>query len=838
VRIRTRALALIATLLAAAPLLWQPLDPTEAAVPGAWPTYHHDNARSGIDPAVAPFALVQSRWTSPALDGEVFAQPLVVGNTVIVATEGASLYALDATTGGIIWQRTLGTPVAGAAFPCGNIDPVGITGTPAVDVAGGVVYAVSIVSGPSYLFAAVDLATGAIRFTRSIPVPGLDPLTQGQRGALALSQGIVYIPFGGRAGDCGQYHGWVVGLSATDPAAIPLVYQTPTGRAGGIWAPAGVSVDASGNVFAATGNSFSTATFDYGNAVVRLSPQLGAAQDFFAPTNWASLNASDTDLGSTAPELLAGGLVFQAGKEGVGYLLNAARLGGIGGQVFAAPVCAGAYGGVAYAAPFIYVPCTDGLIALQVSGSSFSVAWRGPAFFAGPPIVAGGAVWTISRGGTLFALDAQSGAQRFQSSLGTVAHFSSPSAAPGNVFAPAGSSIVAFGLVAATGQYQPLQPMRILDTRSRLGGFGTLGAGQSIDVQVAGVANIPAATSATPPSAAVLNVTVTNPTAAGFLTIFPAGVPRPLASNLNFVPGKTVPNLVEVALGSGGKVTVFNAAGSTDVIFDVAGWVSTQGTVTGTAGLYRPLLPARLLDTRSGFGGSRTMSPGQTITVQVSGSGNVPATGASAVVLNVTATNPSAAGFLTVFPAGTAQPLVSNLNFVPGQTVPNRVMVKLGTGGQIAIFNPTGSTDVVVDVGGWFTDGSDPLARGGQFTGLSPTRILDTRVGTGGFGSPVGPGGTIKVPVAGQVGVPAMTATVPPTAVVLNVTVTNTSAASFLTVFPGDAASPPPTSDLNWTPGQTVPNLVVVRLGADGTVAIYNVAGSTDVIADVVGWYN
>ena len=397
-----------------------------------------------------------------------------------------------------------------------------------------------------------------------------------------------------------------------------------------------------------------------------------------------------------------------------------------------------------------------------------------------------------------------------------------------------------FGVTSAfPGQYTPLPPFRILDTRSAVGGFGTVGAGQSIDVQVAGVtgSGVPAMNSATPPSAVILNVTVTNPTASGYVTLYPTGVPRPLASNLNFVAGRTVPNLVEVALGSGGKVTAFNSAGSTDVIFDVAGWVSTQGTVTGTAGLYRPLVPGRLMDTRSSLGGSPTLTAGQTVNLQVTGMQNVPATGVSAVVLNVTATNTTAAGYLTVFPTGAGRPVASNLNFVAGQTVPNRVVVKVGTNGQVSIYDFTGNADVIVDVGGWFTDGSDATATGGQFTGLTPARILDSRFGQG-TTSAVSANGLIMVQVAGQGSVPLMTATVPPKAVVLNVTVTNTTAASFLTVYPSDAANRPTASDLNWTAGLTVPNLVVVKLGADGKIALYNLAGSTDVIADVVGWYN
>ncbi|TMD88947.1 MAG: hypothetical protein E6I78_00035 [Chloroflexi bacterium] len=172
-----------------------------------------------------------------------------------------------------------------------------------------------------------------------------------------------------------------------------------------------------------------------------------------------------------------------------------------------------------------------------------------------------------------------------------------------------------------------------------------------------------------------------------------------------------------------------------------------------------------------------------------------------------------------------------------GQTVPNRVEVKLGTGGQIDIFNAAGSVQVIADVNGWFTDGSSPTASGGMVTGLTPARILDTRNGTGGFHAPVGPGAKIYPQVATNGGVPAMSYAIPPRAVVLNVTVTNTTAPSDLRIFPSDV-NPPNASDLNFVAGQTVPNLVVVKLGPDGYIGIYNAGGSTDVIVDVLGWYN
>jgi hypothetical protein len=204
-------------------------------------------------------------------------------------------------------------------------------------------------------------------------------------------------------------------------------------------------------------------------------------------------------------------------------------------------------------------------------------------------------------------------------------------------------------------------------------------------------------------------------------------------------------------------------------------------------------------------------------------------------MLNVTATNPTQQSFLTVWPTGSAQPLASNLNFAPGQTVPNRVQVPVGTGGTVSIFNPAGSVDVVVDVGGFFTDSSNIAAMGAQFTPTTPARITDTRPSSGSpnAGRTLGPGGGLTVQVAGAGGVPATGVT----AAVLNVTVTDTTNASFLTVWPTGAAQPL-ASDLNWVAGETVPNLVAVKVGPNGAVQVFNAGGSTDVVVDVSGWYS
>jgi hypothetical protein len=219
--------------------------------------------------------------------------------------------------------------------------------------------------------------------------------------------------------------------------------------------------------------------------------------------------------------------------------------------------------------------------------------------------------------------------------------------------------------------------------------------------------------------------------------------------------------------------------------------------------------------------------------VQVTGAGGVPLAGVAAVVLNVTVTNTTSSGALTVYPTGMSRPVASNLNWTAGKTVPIRVVALTGTGGKVSLYNYSGSTDIVIDVNGYFTDSS---ASGARFLSVSPARILDTRIGTGGISRPMGANSTIAVTVAGQGGVPTMDGSAPPQSVILNVTVTNTTAQSALIVWP-DGVSRPLASDLNWTSGMTVPNLVVVKLGPSGKIDLYNYSGSTDVVIDVEGWF-
>jgi hypothetical protein len=389
------------------------------------------------------------------------------------------------------------------------------------------------------------------------------------------------------------------------------------------------------------------------------------------------------------------------------------------------------------------------------------------------------------------------------------------------------------------GVYHALTPVRITDTRTNSGlpnAGHHLVAGVPLNIQVEGAGGV-----ASGAAAAVLNVTVTNPTQLGFLTVWPTGSPRPTASNLNFVAKQTVPNLVEVGLGTNGQVSVFSATGTVDVIVDVEGY--TAPLSTAGQGLYNPLTPARITDTRNNSGqpnAGHHLVSGVALNVQVTGAGGVPgspghAGGVAAVALNVTVTNPTKASFLTVWPTSPTPPTASNLNFTAGETVPNRVIVPVNQNGQVSIINGAGTADVIVDVAGYFTDASNPAATGVQFTPISPVRITDTRPHSGlpNAGQTLGPRGTLPIQVTGASGIP----TTGVVATVLNVTVTNATQLSFLTVWP-QGVTMPNASDLNWTKGTTIPNVVVVKLGTTGEVSVFNFAGTVDVIVDASGWYS
>ena len=429
--------------------------PTSTAIGVAdWPTYHGDAARSGVlrGAPLTGFQPASTRqdWQTGQLDGDVYASPIVANSLVVVATENNTVYAFDAAArdqARQVWKRHLAEPVDASTLPCGGIRPIsGITSTPVADPGRDVLYVVGFVQPAQHLLFTLKLSTGEVQGSRSVDASGESPRTHQQRGALALANGYVYIPFGGLLGDCGQYHGRVLGAPVNGGDLVQ--YQTSCSRECAIWAPGGPTIDASGDLWVATGNGEPFNRFTAGNAVLRLPPGLGNPRDYFAPSNWAELSRNDEDLGSISPILLDHGLVWSSGKGSTGYLLRQDHLGGVGGQAFAGAVCPTFASAIA-SGDMVYVTCPeDGrLLALRVDFSrpSFSRAWEVERNAPGAPILAFGALWVIDTGsGSLGALDPRSGHTLFSlPGSGGTPHFVTPAAAGGHVYAALGRRLVA-----------------------------------------------------------------------------------------------------------------------------------------------------------------------------------------------------------------------------------------------------------------------------------------------------------------------------------------------------------------------------------------------------------
>ncbi|MEU2626081.1 right-handed parallel beta-helix repeat-containing protein [Kitasatospora sp. NPDC007106] len=357
--------------------------------------------------------------------------------------------------------------------------------------------------------------------------------------------------------------------------------------------------------------------------------------------------------------------------------------------------------------------------------------------------------------------------------------------------------------------FTPAGPTRLLDTREKVGVPTTtaVAPGATVDLQVAGVAGIPASGV----TAVTMNVTVTDTAQAGFLTVYPHGDGVPNVSNLNWVAGQTIPNLVTVPVKDG-KVSFRNSSGGTaHIVADLAGYYGAKGSLFTAAG------PTRLLDTRSKIGVPTTtaVAPGGDVDLQVAGVAGVPASGVTAVTMNVTVTDTAQAGFLTVYPHGDAVPNASNLNWTAGRTIPNLVTVPVKDG-KVSFHNSSGGTvHVVADLAGYY--GAEGLD---MYRPVSPWRAMDTR-----RAAPIAAKGTLDLAVTAPNA----------TAMTLNVTVTEPGGPGFLTVYPqGDAV--PNASNLNWVAGQTIANQVVVPV-KDGKVSFYNASGyPVHVVVDVFGY--
>jgi hypothetical protein len=363
------------------------------------------------------------------------------------------------------------------------------------------------------------------------------------------------------------------------------------------------------------------------------------------------------------------------------------------------------------------------------------------------------------------------------------------------------------------GEFFPLAaPERILDTRqTRTPVIG----GQVRRVQVTGLAGVP-------PDAnqVALNVTVVDPTVAGWLAVTPAGAPPPNVSNLNFGTGQTVPNLVTARVGAGGQLDITLSAGAAHVLFDVVGWFGSGQTAAAGAKVTTQA-PVRRLDTRQA-GPAGRVGQGGVIGVQVV----PPNSGVTGVIMNLTGTGPTASTYITAYPSDQPRPNASSLNLVAGQTKPNLVMLRVPPSGVVNLYNFAGSVDLIVDlVGTYRPAGANDDSVGGRLLPLiTPLRLVDSRRDDeplGGPGSMVWNVGALEAEAGRSI-----------RGLVLNLTATRATAPTYLTLFPGGTPLPL-ASNLNVMPGTDVPNLAVADLSASNTVSIYNDVGRVDYIFDL-----
>ena len=459
-----------------------------------------------------------------------------------------------------------------------------------------------------------------------------------------------------------------------------------------------------------------------------------------------------------------------------------------------------------------------------------TVSWTAPASNGGSAITGyniqyssdGGTTWTDASATFHTSTLTTQTVTGLTNGTGYIFHVAAINSVGTGAYSSPSSTVTPVATVAGT--FVATAPTRLLDTRHNVGASGPIMSHGTVFLQVTS----PGGLVPTGASAVVLNVTVTAPTQPGNITVYPDG-PRPNASNLNFVAGQTIPNLVVAPIAGNGKVDLYNAsAGSVQLIADVSGYFT--GGTPSVPGAFASTAPTRLMDTRHNVGVSGPVLAHSTVKLPVITAGGVVPAGATAAVLNVTVTAPTQPGNITVYPDGNSQPNASNLNFVAGQTIPNLVVAPIGGDGKVDFVNASaGTVQLLADVSGYFLGGGTPSAAG-AFVATTPTRLLDTRHNVG-WSGPVLAHGTVMLGINGVSPLPAGV-----TAVVLNVTVTAPQQAGNITVYPG-VTTRPNASNLNFVAGQTIPNLVIAPVGSDGKVYLYNSSGGTvQLIADVSGY--
>ena len=416
-----------------------------AAGAADWPTYHGTMSRAGVSTTMPAASGTPTRIQSLKLDGEVYASPIVVRGLTIVATEQDTVYAFDQSYRQV-WKRSLGSPSPAEERQCGDINPLGITGTPVYDTATNHVLVVAERGGSvRHLLYALDAASGRVAWSKSVDLPGVSARDMQQRGALAIADNRVWVSYGAQAGDCGNYKGRVVGVPL-DGGNDVIFYSPPTTRGGGIWNPNGPSVNAAGHllVVSANGAAFPGDAYDHTNSVLELDANAKVV-DSFAPTDWAANNQGDVGLGSQGVALIGTKWAVLGGKSGPVYVLKQGDLGGIGGQVDVQDICK-SFGGAAVDGDVVYLPCTDGVRAVRVDDAGkLHVLWHTSDSITGSPVIGGGRIWVLdTTAGVLHALEPSTGTSLSQVDVGVANRFATPALYGADVIVPtlAGIAVV------------------------------------------------------------------------------------------------------------------------------------------------------------------------------------------------------------------------------------------------------------------------------------------------------------------------------------------------------------------------------------------------------------
>jgi len=408
-----------------------------------WWTYHRTTSRSG-HASHAVGAPLKRAW-SRRLGDAVYGEPLVVGSTLIVATEGNRVFGLNARTGKVRWQTRLGAPQPLSGLPCGDIDPLGITGTPAYDGSTGSVFAVAETVGGHHTLWALNAKSGAKRWHRSLDVlPERNRRAEQERSAVLVEHGRVVVSFGGLAGDCDDYVGYVTS-TAVDGTGRTFHYAVPTAREAGMWATPGPVLGRNRHVYVASGNGAELhGRWDKSDSVTELSGKRLHRLSVFAPSTWKDDNARDLDLGSMSPMSVPSlHRIVIAGKRGVVYLLHE-HFGGVGSAIKHLSGCH-AFGGAARAGRTVLMPClAEGKVrALRVRRSGLHWAWSAPVY--GAPVIAGSRVYVSDReSGDLVVLRRTNGSVVQRIPAGSHTHFPSLVVDGGFVFVPTLTGVTAF----------------------------------------------------------------------------------------------------------------------------------------------------------------------------------------------------------------------------------------------------------------------------------------------------------------------------------------------------------------------------------------------------------